>query len=139
MWAYFVQLLYRSHFRSCTGSQLHTGTDSVLSTFAVTNPFSIFWSIEMWGYGFLGLGTFFAVDFFSTRGIEGFTRFLFLANGIVSLAGSIYTSFYLEWVLSTAGLVSYAIWNLLYLLLAIMFLLIILRRRSRSNAAFKTP
>jgi hypothetical protein len=93
----------------------------------------------MWGYGFLGLGTFFAVDFFSTRGIEGFTRFLFLANGIVSLAGSIYTSFYLEWVLSTAGLVSYAIWNLLYLLLAIMFLLIILRRRSRSNAAFKTP
>lgn len=104
--------------------------DPIIKVFAVTNPFALFWAIEMWGYGFLGLGTIFVIDFFSTKGIEGWTRILFLVNGIVSIVGALYSSIYLEWVLTTAGLISYALWNVLYLVLAIMFWIVLVRRRS---------
>jgi len=107
--------------------------DAILTTFAVTNPYSLFWVIEMWGYGFLGLGTLFAAGFFTTRGLEGVTRVLFLANGVVSLAGALYTSIRLEWVLSVAGLVSYGLWNILYLALAVLFLLVVRRRQAMAG------
>lgn len=107
--------------------------DPVISVFAVTSPFALFWAVEMWGYGFLGLGTLFAVDYFAAGGLERWTRFLFTANGVVSVAGALYTAFHQEWVLSVAGLVSYALWNLLYLALAIAFLLVELRRRAKER------
>ncbi|MFO7741975.1 MAG: hypothetical protein R6X31_06640 [Anaerolineae bacterium] len=108
--------------------------DPVVSTFAVTNPSSLFWSIEMWGYGFLGLGTLFASGFFCPGGVEGVTRVLFIVNGVISLAGALYTSLHLEWVLSTAGLVSYGVWNVLYLVIGAMFLAVMLQRRSSTRS-----
>lgn len=104
--------------------------DPIVSTFAVTNPSSLFWAIEMWGYGFLGLGTWFACGFFSGGGIESIAKILFVLNGIVSVIGAFWTGIRQEWVLSLAGLVAYAVWNALYLALAIVFLIVILRRRS---------
>ena len=103
--------------------------DPVVTLFAVANPSSLFWAIEMWGYGFLGLGTLFAGGFFSGRGLEKATRILFLTNGYASLAGALYTSIRLEWVLSKAGLATYVGWNILYLFLVFFFLIVILRRR----------
>ena len=109
--------------------------EPVVNLFAVTNPSSLFWAIEMWGYGFLGLGTLLASGFFSGTGIEKATRLLFVANGIVSIAGALYTSFYLEWVLTVAGLASYAAWNLLYFALAAVFLFVMIKRRSATQPA----
>jgi hypothetical protein len=107
--------------------------DPLLSLFAVSNPASLFWAIEMWGYGLLGLGTLFASDFFSTQGIEKAAKIVFVANGIVSLLEALYTSARLEWVLSPAGLVSRTVWNVLYLVLAVLFLVVIVRRWSRAK------
>jgi len=106
--------------------------DPIIRVFAATNPSSLFWVIEMWGYGFLGMGSIFVVHYFGKSGLEGWTRYLFLLNGILSLIGAFYTSLKLEWVLTTAGLISYALWNLLYLVLAILFLLVLLRRKSKA-------
>lgn len=106
--------------------------DPVVSIFAVTNPASLFWVIEMWGYGFLGLGTWLASSFFSHGGIERVAKILFVLNGIVSVVGAFGTGVHLEWVLSPAGLTGYAVWNALYLALAIVFLIVILRRRSNT-------
>lgn len=100
----------------------------VINIFSVTNPISIFWAIEMWGYGFLGLGTLFVAGFFMNQGIEKITKILFWVNGFISMVGALYTSINLEWVLSTAGLISYALWNLLYIILAIYFLMTMFRR-----------
>jgi len=106
--------------------------DPIIQLFSVTNPSSIFWSIEMWGYGFLGLGTYFAKDFFSENGIELWARRLFILNGILSVIGAVYTGIHVEWVLSTAGLVSYALWNVLYFAIAILFTMVLIRRRKEA-------
>jgi hypothetical protein len=103
--------------------------DPIISMFAVTNPSSLFWVIEMCGYGFLGLGTLFAAEFFSCCSIEKATRIVFLATGIVSVVGALVTSVRLEWVLSASALVSYAVWNVLYLALALLFLTVIVGRQ----------
>lgn len=104
--------------------------DPIVTLFAVTNPSSLFWAVEMWGYGFLGLGTWLAGGVLSGDGVEKAARILFTVNGIASVVGAIYTGIHLEWVLSTAGLLSYGAWNGLYLVLALLFLLVMLRRRS---------
>jgi hypothetical protein len=106
--------------------------DPIIRIFAATNPFSLFWVIEMWGYGFLGLGSILVIHYFSKDGLEGWTRIMFLINGVISIIGAFYTSLDLEWVLTTAGLISYGLWNLLYFALAVMFLFVLLRRRSRT-------
>lgn len=103
--------------------------EPTVTVFAVTNPISIFWAIEMWGYGFLGLGTWLASGFFRDRGIERVAKILFVLNGIVSIVGAVWTSIHLEWVLSSVGLVSYAVWNVIYLVLAAVFLAALWRRQ----------
>jgi nitrate/nitrite transporter NarK len=55
---------------------------------------------------------------------------MFLVNGVISIIGAFYTSLDLEWVLTTAGLISEGLWNLLYFALAVIFLFVLLRRRS---------
>ena len=107
--------------------------DPIIRVFAVTNPSSLFWAIEMWGYGFLGLGSLLVLHYFSKDGLEGWTRIMFLINGVISIIGAFYTSLDLAWVLTTAGLISYGLWNLLYFALAVMFLLVLLRRRSKTS------
>jgi len=102
--------------------------DPIIRILSVTNPYSIFWSIEMWGYGFLGLGTLLSMGYFGDQSVEKWAKALFLANGILSCVGALITGIYVEWVLSTVGLVSYALWNVLYMVLAILFLLVVTRR-----------
>lgn len=109
--------------------------DPIISMLAVPNPNSIFWAIEMWGYGFLGLGTWLAASFFGRERIERLARGVFILNGIVSIAGAFATAINLEWVLAPAGLVSYAVWNVLYLTLPTLFLLVLMRRRTQLVAA----
>jgi hypothetical protein len=106
--------------------------DPIIRVFAAANPSSLFWAIEMWGYGFLGLGSILVIHYFSKDGLEGWTRIMFLINGIISIIGAFYTSLDLEWVLTTAGLISYGLWNLLYFALAVMFLFVLLQRRSKT-------
>jgi hypothetical protein len=105
--------------------------DPIITLLAVTNPSSLFWAIEMWGYGFLGLGTWFAAGFFPSHGIEGAIKALFVANGVLSVLGALYTSIRVEWVLSTAGMISYAAWNVLYLVLAALFLIVMIKKRAQ--------
>ena len=90
----------------------------------------ITWAIEMWGYGFLGLGTWLTAGFFFDQGIERLTKFLFILNGVLSVIGAIWTSFDLRWVLSVAGLIAFGIWNLLYLVLALAFFLTLKGRQT---------
>ena len=109
--------------------------DPVLSLFAVNNPTSIFWAVEMWRYGFLGAGTWLAAGFFGREGLQRVARYLFVGNGAVSIAGALWTAVRMEWVLSTPGLAAYAGWNLLYVALAIVLLLVLRREAPRPAAA----
>jgi hypothetical protein len=102
--------------------------DPIIAAIAMANPTAIAWAIEMWGYAFLGLGTWLVAGFFVDRGVERAAKILFVVNGIISVIGALWTALDLGWVLSNAGLVAFALWNVLYLVLAILVLLVLKKR-----------
>jgi len=53
--------------------------------FAMDNPQSMMWVIEVLGYFFMGLATLFAAPVFESRGIERIVKGLFVANGILGI------------------------------------------------------
>ncbi|MBN2544166.1 MAG: hypothetical protein JXB50_00115 [Spirochaetes bacterium] len=105
----------------------------ILEVFSMANPASLAWAFEMWGYGFLGLGTWLAASFFGTTGIEKFAKVLFILNGILSLIGAMWTALDLGWVLTPPGYISFGLWNLLYLVLAVVTIRVFLLRKKASE------
>ena len=101
----------------------------VLTTLSMSNPSSLPWALEMWGYGFMGLGTWLAAGFFGTSRLERIAKTLFIVNGVLSVFGALMASIDLGGVFSTAGLVGYGIWNVLYLALAITFYRVLQNKR----------
>lgn len=107
--------------------------DSIIDILTMTNPLSMAWALEMWGYGLLGVGTWLVSGFFAKTSTEKIAKYLFVVNGVVSVIGALWTSFNLEWVYETEGLISYLLWNILYILLAIYFSKV-MRNRKRKLA-----
>lgn len=93
--------------------------DSTISTFSMANPLSLAWSIEMWGYAFLGIATWLWAPFYKEK--HRATSVLLVLNGIASIATAIVSLIDLGWVMTTAGLVGYMLWN--GLMIALMILL----------------
>ena len=103
----------------------------IVEALSMANPSSLVWSLEMWGYGFMGLGTWAAAAFFEMTRLEIIARALFILNGVASVLGAIAISIDLSGVFSTAGLVGYGIWNIIFLALAVVFYIVLKRRRIR--------
>ena len=104
----------------------------VAELIAVLNARSIFWYIEMTGYGFLGCATWSAGYLFENRGKQKVIRLLCIWNGLISIAGSVLTFVFKGWVLTVPGLICYLLWNILVM---IMMLYIIREYRfGRMNA-----
>jgi len=101
----------------------------IISIFSMSNPIALTWAIEMWAYGYMGLGTWLAAGLFGSDPIERIARFLFILNGIVSVLGALAVSIDLSGVFSIAGLIGYGAWNVLFLVLAIVFYRVLKARR----------
>jgi hypothetical protein len=110
---YFIQMAIVPNYIS---------NELIVGMFATLNPKSIFWYLEMTGYGFLGIATSFAAYFFHGNKRRNMIRYLLIANGILSVAGSILTFIFPGWVMEISGLASYVLWNVL----CIMFMMLIL-------------
>ena len=95
---------------------------TVIELFATANANSLFWYIEMTGYGFLGLATWAGGMLFGGNPRKKAIRYLFVANGISSVLGTVLTFIFKGWVMSPAGLVSYLLWNVLVLIVMILVL-----------------
>ena len=102
---------------------------AMLQALSMGNPTSLAWAFEMWGYGGIGIGTWLAAAFFGATRLERFAKILFLLNGILSLIGAFWTALDLGWVLTTPGYIGFGVWNLLYLLLAIVSIRVFLQRK----------
>jgi hypothetical protein len=85
----------------------------LLSSLTMSNPKSLGWALEMWGYAFLGLATWVAAGFFADHGLERAARWSFVANGPISLLAACWTAFQPGWEASDAGLIAFALWNVL--------------------------
>ncbi len=87
--------------------------EAIVATLAFTNPYSLCWGIEMWGYALLGLATWLTAGVFSGSRTENATAGLQIANGILSIAGGFITAVNLGWVMTPAGFANYVLWNVL--------------------------
>lgn len=94
-----------------------------ISNLTMANPESFAWFLEMFGYAALGAATWLQAALFRGGRRSGIIRYLLIANGVFSIVGAACTAFYDRWVFSSAGLASFAIWNLLiagcFLLIAV--------------------
>lgn len=102
--------------------------DVVISSLTMVNPASLAWALEMWGYGFLGLGSWLAAPALDRGQLERAARWMLAGNGVISLVGTATTVAQLDWVLGSKGVVSYIAWNV-YFLGTLVLVAVALRRR----------
>ena len=91
--------------------------DAAIAAFSMANPLSFCWANEMWGYAFLGISTWLTASYYANR--NNLIRILMIANGILSLASAISTIIGVGWIMTTAGLVAYFLWNLLMIFMMV--------------------
>lgn len=105
---------------------------SLLGALTMANPASLAWALEMWGYAFLGLGSWFAAPVLDRGRQELAVRWLLAVNGVVGIVGAGVTVARLDWVLRPAGLLAYAGWNVLFLV-TLVLAAAALHRRTRAG------
>ena len=101
---------------------------ATVSMFSMSNPTSLAWAIEMWGYAFIGVATWLVAPVFHGSRLERLTALAFVANGPVSVIGGLLTTARPGWVMTTPGLVAFAGWNLLLAAMAGLALAVFRRR-----------
>jgi len=106
---------------------------SILAFLAMTNPASLPWAIEMFGYCILGIATVFAAPLFSNRGLQAIIRWLLVLNGVLSVGGAVMFTVNSAETVSGLGIVGYVFWNAL--IVVIMLLVIIELRFGRRSKA----
>lgn len=89
------------------------GNDALLGALTMSNPRSLAWSLEMWGYGWLGVATWLVAPVLSRTRRERATAWMFIANGPISIAGAIATACDARWLMTAPGLLAFAAWNAL--------------------------
>ena len=90
--------------------------------FAMDDPQSIMWVIEVLGYGFMGLATLSTAFVFTNGKLENAIRWLFIVNGILGIGGMIGYALGLSLNILAGGLV---VWDIIMplssILLAVLF------------------
>ena len=108
-------------------------TGPLIAAFSLSNPRSLGWALEMWGYGVLGVATWLAAPVLLDHGRAGrIASALFVSNGPVSIAGGFLTALRPGWVMTPAGLGLFAAWNLL------MFVMVALAIAALRNERVRT-
>ena len=90
--------------------------------FAMDDPQSIMWVIEVLGYGFMGLATLSTAFVFTNGKLENAIRWLFIVNGILGIGGMIGYALGLSLNILAGGLI---VWDIIMplssILLAVLF------------------
>ncbi|HET7898765.1 MAG TPA: hypothetical protein VFL47_13870 [Flavisolibacter sp.] len=122
---YICQTAYIHHL----ASNYQPENDMAIAMFSMANPASLSWAIEMWGYAFLGVATWLLAAYYRER--SRVIYILLIANGITSVFSAALYTYNAKWLLTTAGLAGYFVWNLLMIVL-----LLSIYRHAKKNAAF---
>jgi hypothetical protein len=96
---------------------LMQNNSSGLELFAMSNPNSMMWVIEVLGYFFMGLSTLFAVAIFGSTLLEKFIKILFIINGLLGIGGLIGYAIGLSMNILMIGLMS---WNIIMPIAALL-------------------
>jgi hypothetical protein len=90
----------------------------LIAGFSMTNPDSLSWALEMWGYAFLGMSNWFMATCY--RNQNRFVFFLLKLNCIISLGSLLWAIVDADWVDTTPGLILFFGWNVLMMLVVTM-------------------
>jgi hypothetical protein len=96
------------------------GDGRILAMTTMANPRSLGWSLEMYGYGILGIATAFAAPLFENRGRQMAIRYLLVANCVASVVTAMLVPVFPGWLLTPAGWVAGGVWNLLIVALMVL-------------------
>jgi hypothetical protein len=104
--------------------------------FAMDDPQSIMWVIEVLGYGFMGLATLSAAFIFTNGKLENVIRWLFIINGILGIGGMI--GYALEWSMNIllGGLI---VWDIIMPISSLLLAFLFRRVMSITNSLQPTP
>jgi hypothetical protein len=105
--------------------------DMLIAALAMANPRSLAWALEMWGYAVFGVATWAIACAFGVTRLERVVAAMFVANGVISIAGGIATMASPSWLLSPPGIAAFALWNLLMLVMAALTVVAMNRRATR--------
>lgn len=108
-------------------------TAPIISILSMSNPRSLAWGIEMWGWGLFGVATWLVSPVFDRSMLERATGLTFVANGPVSIAGALWTTFQPGWVMTPLGLAAFATWNILLAAMGALALIAFRRRLGRAH------
>lgn len=107
---------------------------AIVGTLSLVNPRSLSWAIEMWGWGLFGIATWLVAPVFHHSKLERATSWAFKLNGLMSVVGAIVTAADLTWVLTVPGMINFALWNGLMVVLAVLVIRSLSRRTSRGGS-----
>jgi hypothetical protein len=101
----------------------------VVGNLASANPRSLFWVLEMFGYGIVGVAMWTTAPLFRGPGVDRVLRWLLVVNGAGSSLAAVAVAVDSSWVLGPPGLAVVLAWNVLMVVLAVLLV-----RRSRHPA-----
>jgi hypothetical protein len=130
----FCNYVVQTTFLPPLARRYDSSNAAVISALSMSNPTSLAWGIEMWGWGFLGVATWLASRVFEGDGVQRAARLAFAANGPVSIVGALWTTVRPGWMITPVGLVAFTGWNVLLAVMAVLALLAC-RRRLRANVS----
>jgi hypothetical protein len=107
---------------------LHPEDAPIVAAVTMANPSSLAWALEMWGYAVLGIATWMIAPIFAGDRLERATSAAFVANGVVSAIGAVATAVAPSWPMTVAGIASFALWNLLVVVMAVLVIVVMVRR-----------
>lgn len=116
----FFNYIVQTTFIPALVRQYEPAYDPIIGALTMSNPIALSWAIEMWGYGLLGVATWIAAPAFDQGNRERWLRRLMVLNGATSVAGALATAVDAAWVLTPAGLLAYALWNVLIVAISVM-------------------
>lgn len=125
----FFNYICQTTFIHHLATHYQPGYNTAIETLSMANPASLSWAIEMWGYAFLGVGTWLLSAYYRNKNRLIYS--LLIANGVISVGSALLFLIDGTWLLTTGGLVGYALWNLLMIVL----LFLIYKHSKRSSSA----
>ena len=131
----FLNYVLQTTFVPALARHYSPAEGPLLAALTMANPRSLAWGLEMWGYGLLGVATWLVAPVFGGSRLERAAAWALVASGPASIAPAFLTALVPGWVLSGPGLVGFALWNVLVVVLALLALLALRERQRRGSVS----
>jgi len=89
------------------------GNEQVIALLSSTNPYSVFWVMEMLAYTFMGVASLFMLPLFTAKK-DRLLKWLWGLNGLIGVASIIYETFGTAQILTPFGLGAAIAWNIVF-------------------------